>query len=260
MPDTDNTGASGESATSVVSIQRELVYALLRPAIRLSTIFQLPMGTVEELCRLAYYEEIRHHGNNSQRTAAKKLGKSLRTIGALERQLKGDFLAATEDLALLRRIEDKLEHGPQTLEELIEGLRDTESASEHIGEAVELLVNVGRLERTRHDGEPRVALNHSFISLVSGDLRTRIDGLNHQLEVISAAVQARFLAPWRPAVARTLAFVARRQDIEALGESLVGATREQCTEAEEDALKDGKYERFALTMALTPMEPEQKED
>lgn len=236
---------------TVLELQRRLVFSLLRPAARLSRLFRLPLGTLEDLCRLAYFEEVRRGGATPQAEVARIFGRSLRTVGQLERASRENFLAPEHEVERTRRLEDALEAGPLTAAEAAERLG--ESADELRG-VLEGLAAAGRVDRLA-DG--RFALDHTFVSLVRQDLTARIDGLNHQLDAVTAALLTRFFNPSAPTLARTLSFVADPATIEALGQRLAREMRAACGDAEEAALvegrAEGRVERYAATLALAPM-------
>jgi hypothetical protein len=237
------------SATpSVLELQRRLVFSLLRPVARLSRLFRLPLGTLEDLCRLAYFEELRRGGATPQAEVARIFGRSLRTVGQLEREYRDDFLAPEHEVERTRRLEDALESGPLTAAEA--ATRLGESADELRG-VLEGLAAAGRVHRLPDD---RFALNHAFASLVRQDLTGRIDGLNHQLDVVTAAILTRFFNPSAPMIARTLSFVADPATVEALAQRLAREMRATCGDAEEAALESGRAHRYGATLALAPMD------
>ena len=239
-------------ATPWAELQRRIVYTLLRPAMRICRLFRMPLSTVEELVRMAYFEEIRLLGASSQAQTALLMGRSLRTIGTLERQYRSDFLAPEAELETMREVEEAFDEGPLTLDEVKERLPHVEG--EGIERIVESLWGMGRLKREPNGADDRFVLDRTFVSLVRDDADAQLDGLRHQLDVIVSAVNTRFFAADRPAVARTLAFVADPAEMETLGDSFILDLRRKCIEAEESAIKNKVYERFAVTFALTPME------
>lgn len=233
-------------------LQRRLVFSLLRPVVRLCRRFRLPLKTLEDLCRLAYFEEARRRGDVSQAEVARAFGKSLRTIGTLEKQYRGNFLAPEHEIESTRAVEQAFAHGPRTVDEVVGSLDDL--SSDEVRRTIVGLAAAGRIVTV--EGVPlSYRLDHRFVSLVRGDLNARVDGLNHQLDVIGQAVSARFLSPQRESVARSLSFVATPKGVEALGDELVRELRGRVIETEEAALKSGQpFQRFGVTMALAPME------
>ncbi|MFN3198487.1 MAG: hypothetical protein ACE366_08735 [Bradymonadia bacterium] len=238
--------------TSIPEHQRRLVYSLLRPVARLCRRFHLPLKAVEELCRLAYYEELKRTPDLTQTDMARLLGTSLRTVGNLAHQHRGDFLSPEQEQGLAREIEEALSHGPLSLDGLIAAL--THVSPDQIQRLLPSLVDSGRL--TAEAGSPvTYRLEPAWVSLVREDMQARIDGLNHQLDVIAAAVRTRFLAiDERPAVARTLSFAGTPEDMQKLGRAIAQQLRVLCSEAEEDALEAGGHQRYAVTFALAPVD------
>jgi hypothetical protein len=246
--------AEGQEATAV-ELQRRMLFALLRPVVRLGARFRVPLKVIEELCRLAYFEQLRHEEALSQQETAKLLGRSLRTIGHLEKQYKGDFLAPEDELSFLREVEDALSEGALALGELKARFSGELWPEGELERAVQSLVSAGRLEA--QEGGARYALNRSYQSLVREDLSARLDGLKHQLDVVTNAITARFFKEGEPSMARTLAFVADEQDMQEMLAELVRTLRSRCVEVEERALEKGRFRRFALTFAAAPMDDDQ---
>ena len=224
-----------------------MVFSLLRPVARLSRLFRLPLGTVEDLCRLAYFEELRRGGATPQSEVARVFGRSLRMVGQLEREYRDNFLAPEREAERARRLEDALEAGPLTSAEAAQRL------AEDPYELRGVLEGLAAAGRVHHLADDRFALNHAFASLVRADLTARIDGLNHQLDVVTAALLTRFFDEKAPTIARTLAFVADPATVEALGQRLAREMRTACGEAEDAALDSGRARRYGATLALAPM-------
>jgi hypothetical protein len=237
--------------TPWTELQRRLVYALLKPAMRLCRAFRLPLGVVEELTRMAYFEEIRLQGNASQAQTAMLMGKSLRTVGNLERQYRTDFLAPETELEHTRQVEDAFADAPLSLDDVCERVPHIDT--DEVERVLDGLTSVGRVHLHGSNGDRQYVLDPTFVSLVRDDVDTQIDGLRHQLDVIVAAVRARFFDRGQPAMARTLSFVADPEDMEALGDDFVLGLRRRCIEAEEAALKRKSRGRYAVTFVLTPM-------
>lgn len=236
---------SSSNRASPSEVQRRLVFSLLRPVARLARRFQLPLKTIEELARLAYYAEARRD-QTPQAEIAQQFGKSLRTIGSLERKLRSDFLAPETEVEAFRRVEDALAQAPLTADALAKRLGLDEA------EITRLLQGLLASGRATKQADGHYALDRRFQSLVQQDLKARVDGLNHQLDVILGAVQARFLAPARESMARTLDFVVRPEDVPAFADAIVRTLRAQVIDAEEAALKQGGFDGYGLTVALAP--------
>ena len=164
--------------------------------------------------------------------------------------MRSNFLAPEAEVEAFRRIEAALAQTPCTLAEVS---ARTGLQTEDVERRLSGLLAAGRvLEQA--DGQ--FALDRRFQSLVRDDLKARVDGLNHQLDVVLAAVQARFLSPSREAMARTLDFVVRPEDVPALADTIVRMLRTQVIDAEEAALKQGGFEGYGVTIALGPLPAE----
>ncbi len=233
---------------SPIELQRRLLYAALRPAVRLAQRFHVPLKTLEALTRLAYYEALRRDGGLPQTRIAEVFDKSLRTITSLERELRGDFLAPQRAVERARDAEAACQT-PKTADEVAHALGLPTVDAQRI---LDGLVGAGRVtqEGARYVTDP------AYHSLVGAALPSRLDGLTHQLDVITDAVIARFLAHDEPALARTLAFMGTDATIAALSEDLATLIRTRCGEAEEAALSAGVPVRaFGLTVALAATAP-----
>ena len=218
---------------------------MLRPAVRLCRRFRIPLKPFLQLCRLAYFEELR----DDERThveVARIFDMSLRTVGSLEAEYKaGEFLAPEDEITLSRHVETALGDGSFTTAEIAAALDQDE---ERIQLVLEGLAGAGRV--FTDDGRWR--MNHAYVSLVKTDLRSRLDGLRHQLEVVAATVHTRFLSDRRPAMARTFSIEGRADVMERLAQELVKEVRGQCGDAEDASLTGGSTEGFAITIALGP--------
>lgn len=240
-------------APSPIELQRRLVYAALRPVVRLARRFHFPLKALQELTRLAYYEELRRGHGLPQTRIAEVFDKSLRTITSLERELKGDFLSPQRAVERARRVEGACQT-PRTVADVADELG---LAPADVARTLEGLVGAGRVRR---EGDGYVT-DPSYQSLVDATLPNRLDGLTHQLDVVTDAVIARFLAHDQPALARTLSFQGTDATIQALAEDIARLIRARAGEAEEAALTSGERPRpFGLTVALAPQTPEHEED
>jgi len=249
-----STAAQTDPTPSWAELQRRLIFTLLRPAMRLCHLFRLPLSTVEELSRMAYFEEVRFHSGHSQTETAALMNRSLRTIGNLEKQYRSDFLAPEAELELVRRVEELFSADPLTLADAHAHLAGVDPAD--VERIVFALVALDRLEVQPDSVPQRFALNRDFVSLLGDDLDGQMDGLRHQLDVILNAIRGRFVRGERGALARTLSFVASTEDMEELGADLIRHLRTRCIDVEERALRARRYNRFAVTFAMAPMDPD----
>jgi transcriptional regulator with XRE-family HTH domain len=238
---------------ALITWQRSLVLALLRPAARLARRFHLPLRTFEDLARLAAFEAMRQGGRVSQAEVARATGVSLRTIGTLERQARDGVTASAEERAHLRHLEERLGLlDGATAAELAVGFPDL--AEEVLDRLLGALVAAGRLRREGQGADARYRLDPRYVSLVAPERAARLDGLNHQLEVLGATVEARFTADGRPALARTLTFVATPEALEALFAALPQQLRAACGAAEEASLDRPGQRTYGATFAVGPLD------
>lgn len=242
--------------TTLAELQRRLVYTLLQPAVAMCRRFSMSLDVLEQLARLAYFEELRGDGGLTQAEVARIFGRSRRTVVGVERQFQSDFLAPARDVGIDRQLEEALAMGPLTAAEVAERVREALELDE-VEERLETLARAGRARVTSDGGVRRYLLQHRFQSLVRDDMLARIDGLRHQLGVLAAAVRARFVrknGDHRPSAARTVSFLGTAADVEAMASELIRAARLRAIDVEENALTEGGYERYAVTLAVAPLE------
>ena len=227
---------------TVPELQRRLVYTFLKPVARLCARFRMPTHTLEELARLAYYEELRTAGGM----------RSLRTVTTVEQSYRDDFLGPEREVELARRVTQALRGGARSLPDLAAVLPDHDE--DEVERCVSGLVGAGVVLHTAANPEPRFELV-PYLSLVRDDLLSRLSGLAHQLEVVTSAVRTRFLgSDPRPAVARSFSFVGTEAEMARLADHLVVVLREACGSAEDRSLRQAGHERYSATLALAPDE------
>src|SRR5512134_1051137 len=84
--------------------QLRFVYSLLKPAVRAAARFRLPIKTLVELVRLAYFEHLARQGLSTAEIAA-RLGQTTRHMQSLARRLETDFFRAERGAGLVREVE-----------------------------------------------------------------------------------------------------------------------------------------------------------
>jgi len=237
------------SLATIPELQRRLIFTLLWPVVSMCRRFRVPLDVLEQLTRLAYYEELRRGEKATQAQVADVFGMSLRTVVGLERQYRSEFLAPEYEVELSRQLEELLGQGERTAQELAELV---EAPITDVQRALSNLVAAGQARRVETDGAARYVLSERYQSLVRDDLISRVDGLKHQLQVLVSAITRRFFANGGggPSVARTLAFVGSADDVDAMADDLIRALRMHAIDVEEKALKHGSYDRYGLTLAL----------
>lgn len=184
-------------------LAERLIYALLRPAVRLAMRGRLPMKELIRLAKVAYFQELRAMGLTLQETAD-ALDASLPTAARLSRELKRNFLRPELEHQLPQRIEFMLWAEPLSRARLHQVLHD--HPAEDIDHALERMVREQRIARA--PGSDVFALEAPQVRLVSDSWFVRIGSLNHILENLSHTVVARFFDTQdeRKAFARNLNF------------------------------------------------------
>jgi hypothetical protein len=236
----------------VVELSARLLFSLLRSAARLAARFDLPLDRLVELTQLAYFQEIRRDAPRDMGRVARKLGVSLRTAGSLSKKMRGDFLAPEVQVQKLRKLTGILLDGPLKKSALLPAMTDGDSIA--LERALKLLEENDWLSVSGQADDPTYALKTTLRSFVSDDLNRRIDGLNHQLDILTASIQQRFLAGNdKTARARSWFFAARDEDIPGFIEETVKDLRHGAIDLEEAALKTDTYKRYGVTIAITPV-------
>lgn len=235
-----------------------VLFASFYPAVKMAVEFNYPLDTVKDMMTLALWREAKRK-HSTINLISLIFGKSTRTVKALSARFnKGGFFNLNET-NLMRRIEDLLRQGPKTMDELAERLPHcNEFDSTRL--AVKALVREGRIEpeeprpgaRTRYRIVPRHTDLYS-----DAQWEARVDALYEHLEAVTETVRRRFLsdAP-DDAAARTFAFSARREDVEAFREELFQFLRERTNAMEARAADDPSAEVFAVYTGVTATDAE----
>ena len=227
-------------------LDRSVFYALCTPLVRLAVRRGLPLRALKHLVGMAYFHETRRRGMTGP-VAAERLGVSLRTITHLSRRLK-DFLTVENQHGLPRKIEYLLWAEPISAARLKQTMR---AEPAEIEDALQRLLAEGRI-RLRDDG--RLEVTRAQFGLVSDrDAGARVDGLQHQLEVIADSVDHRFFAGATDtaAFARTYAFRLRRSDAHLI-RAWYDLLRQHIALMEEVGRDADDQTEMALTIAWAP--------
>ena len=231
-------------------LQERVLYSVLRAAAVLARLFRFPLKKVVSWLEVAYYHELRDHGF-TQKDAAEFFGVSTRKVVQLAGRLKRNFFRPEQESELPRRIEFMLWAGPLSEGRIKQGLRDV--PDEEIDEALDQLVTRERVHRS--DGRTTYyEVPSSEFRLFEDDWIARIDGLNNHLENVIDGVFARFFRDDERALARTLNFRMKREDVEKLEElyeDVVFPTLAELEKQSEDADEDETLE-MSLSMNWAP--------
>ena len=234
---------------SVGGTQLRLVYSLLKPAVRAAARFHVPVRTLVELVRLAYFELLSHAGL-TQAQIARRFGQTERHMRSLARRMRTDFFRAEQEIGLLREIENLVATRSPTSAEIHALLRAFDAAQ--IDEAIHQLLQE---ERIVHDDSERLVISPKYVLLSSEQFQHRIDALNHFMDSVDRAIISRLVFDEREeAMMKTISFSAQPEKLRAFVRSFEGDLRRGISMLEEDAVFDGVIgQRYALAISLTPI-------
>lgn len=231
--------------------QLRLVYSLLKPALRVAARFNVPIRTLSELLRLAYYEMLEREGLSGGEIA-ERFGQTPRHMRSLAQKLRSDFFAAEQDLGLVREVEDAVATGATSLAAIKKRVKGFDPAS--IAAAVEKLEREERIER---DEAGALRTGRKYAVLASETFVHRIDALNHYLDAATRAIVQRLVYDEREtAMIKTLSFVADPKELRTFLDRLEGELRREVGMLDEAATFRGLEQRFALGLVVSRTEPE----
>lgn len=179
-----------------------VLYALLQPAIRLASVFGVPLKELGRLLESSYYNEVRGRVA-TRRETADKLGVSARSADRLARQARETFVVPELEHNLPRRIEFMLAAAPMSAARLSQVMRDVDAGD--VERALATLVETGRVVATE---ERTVTYRPSATvrSLPRDTWTSRVGALSSFGENLANAAWGRFFADDDAAFARTLSF------------------------------------------------------
>lgn len=229
--------------------QLRLVYSLLKPALELAARFKIPIRTLSELLRLAYYEMLQREGLSGAEIA-ERFGQTPRHMRTLAAKLESDFFAAEQEIGVVRATEDAIATGAESAAAVRRRLKAT--AREEIDAAIELLLAERRVER---DSEGKLRIGRRYAVLASETFLHRIDALNHFLDATTRAVVQRLVYDEREtAMIKTISFGADAGELRALVERLEGDLRRDVSSLDEAATFRGLKDRFAFAITLARLD------
>ena len=226
-------------------MQVRLVYSFLKPAIRAAARFSLPIKTLVDLVRLAYFEHLSRAGM-SPAEIARIFDQTPRHMRSLAQRLEGDFFTAERSVGLVREVEELVARETPRDEAIVKQLSSW--PAEDVRAAIRLLLDEKRVER-RAGGELAIAERYHLMS--TEQFHNRIDSLNHLLDGTWRAVLHRLLFDdKKTALMKTLTFSAIPEELEAFVKKLEALLRVEVAALDENATFQGKAEN-TYTMALT---------
>ncbi len=233
---------------AVAELPSRLVYSLLKAAVRVAAKSNMPMSELTDLTQLAYFDELRRSHPRELSTIAEKLGLSLRSIGGLSKRLRQAFFAAEASVQPMREVSSALFAKPLSLAELQDALPELEKAQ--VRKALESLKKSGWVEVQ----DRKYQLQGRLRSYVDEKLSRKIDGLNRQMDILSASVWSRFVDETKTSVGRSWVFAAKEEDVVAFIEKAVRELRHGAVDMEEAALESDSHKRYGITFSVSGMD------
>lgn len=231
----------------VPETQSRIVYSLLKPAVRAAAHFGVPIRTVADLVRLAYFEELRDRGMSNTQIAA-VFGQSDRHMRNLAGRLESDFFAAEREVGLVRAVEAFVASTGPTREEV---LAEFAASASDTDAAVDTLLDEGRIELS----EGKLQTAQRYVTLKTEGFSARIDAINHFLDGGYRAVLHRLVFnDDHLATLKTISFSAFGHELQQIWSGLEGALRRDLAELDESACFGGNAdERYTIAIALAPI-------
>lgn len=228
--------------------QLRLVYSLLKPVVRAAARFHVPMRTVAELVRLAYFEHLRREGLSLAQTAA-RFGQTDRHMRSLAKRLESDFFAAEREVGVVRELEDLVATRAPLPNELAAALPG--ATSDELERALAVLTSEERVEQGA-DGRLRAPARYHV--LASEHFHHRVDALNHFLDGMYRAVIHRMVLDDRKsAMVKAITFTALPGSVLAFVTRFEGELRQGIATLEEEAQFQGQGDqRYTLGLTLAP--------
>lgn len=230
-------------------LAERVVYALMRPAVRLAAAFGLPLKHVIGLLESAYFQELRRSGF-TLREAGERLQVSQRTAVRLSKDLRERFVQPELEHNLPRRIEFMLWARPMSEARLCQVL--PEVADDEVHDAIGLLLGEGRIEVL--DGRTvEYAPVTNLRKLPRDTWMRRLGGLNTLVDNVADATFGRFFRDEPRTFARSLSFQLPRGGTERLRRWYEESVLPRIVELSDEATGDD-VESVQLSLCWAPYE------
>lgn len=237
------------SMVDVSEMQLRLVYSLLKPVIRAAARFSIPVRSLNELLRLAYYEHL-SRSDLSLDEIAQRFGQTTRHMRSLGQRLESDFFQAEREVGLVREVEALVAETNPTDDDVVSGLSNW--PHKDVRAAILQLCAEERIER---DKGGRLVTAKKYVVLRSDGFHHRIDSLNHFLDGGYRAVLHRLVFNNQAtAIMKTLSFSAVGSQLREFLDRLEGNLRRELAELDENATFSGHAEeRYTMSFGLAPV-------
>jgi len=233
--------------TQILHSQARLQHSLLRLGARLATRFQIPMRTLSELMRMAYYAELRERGLPHNQIA-RHMDQTDRNIRYYALRHRENFFAGEVEPGLLRSVEELVAERSPTGAELRALL--PEANERLLGVVLKDLLGEGRIllrEDQRYVAGPMSAgLRHE-------GFEERLEALEPTLQALSEAVTSRLVYD-ESVGARIKSITFRGQEGATLGflTRFEAELRQGLMELEKQADTSGRGQEYALNLTIGP--------
>jgi hypothetical protein len=187
-----------------------VLFAMLAPAARLAVRFRTSLREMKHLIELSIYREARRRGLKMKEVQA-LLSISMSKVGLLSKDLKEHFAAPDQAHGLPRRLLSLLWAGPLSEARLLQALEGQHEASDILAALAQMVADK-RLSLTQ-ERTPRYQLGEPQYRLVQEPWMARVDALGDLMEVVVRTVEARFFEGDERAMARSLNFRVKPEDL-----------------------------------------------
>jgi hypothetical protein len=235
---------------TVREAQLRLIYSFLKPVVRAAARFHVPLRTLADLLRLAYFEHLQREGLK-QTDIALRFGQTDRNMRSMAKKLKSNFFEAEHEIGAVRDVENDVAlHRTSTGVELLDRLSHLTAAD--LERALGELVAERRIEQA-DDGGWRVPARYHVLS--SEHFHHRVDALNHYLDGMYGAVLERLIFDNRDdAMVKAISFMAKPESLRAFIARFEGDLRREVATLEEEAAFEGESKhRYTLGITLAPI-------
>ncbi len=243
-------GEEGELSEEIdpEELHWRIIYSLFLPAVRLASLFGLPLKEMKDWLGVAYLHELKRRGLD-QKESASHIDVSRRTIIELTRRLRENFFAPERHQGAARKVMFMLWAEPMTLGRIKQALLDEDVKVE---ELLEELEQAGVLSKEERAGVVSYGLNRGAFRLYRDNWIARIDALNNQLEHLADTIFARFLKRDEESFVRTVTLSMRKQDVAKLEALYRDVIFPALVELDEASRQSDEVQNMELNISWAP--------
>lgn len=232
----------------VLESQARLQHALLRFAVRVAARFQIPMRSLSELMRMAYYAELREAGFPHNQIA-RRMDQTDRNVRYYALRHRENFFATELEPGLVREVEERVCQEQPNLVELKAAFPD--STERELSLALKSLLDQERITQ-RDDQRYELGAAHRGVS--DGDaFKEQLDALEPTFGGLYHAVVQRLVHDLSvSARIRSITFNAQEAAVLSFMERFEGDLRKGVADLERAAALSGRGKPYALNLTLAP--------